>query len=146
MNVKRNTVVKTLSGLYRLVQFPWTQMLPVRCGRHSSTPRVWRRHRKKEHGNGRNRRSCVFSYLSAVCRIEVSHLTAPWLALSVTFLAQGREFPVVANCCDTHSTRELQSTGWSCVCLLYVIIRWHSVQYAVRYHLLDLSHKLLRIN
>jgi hypothetical protein len=35
------------------------------------------RKKEKEHGNSRNRRSCVFSYLSAGCRIEVSHLAAP---------------------------------------------------------------------
>ena len=33
--------------------------------------------KKKEHGNSRNQRSCAFSYLSAVCRIEVSRLAAP---------------------------------------------------------------------
>ena len=27
MKVKRSTVVKTLTGLYRFVQFPWTQIL-----------------------------------------------------------------------------------------------------------------------
>lgn len=33
--------------------------------------------KKREHGNSRNRRSCVFSYLSAGRRIEVRHLAAP---------------------------------------------------------------------
>lgn len=42
-----------------------------------SPPLVCNGDKKKEHGNGRNQRSCAFSYLSAGCRIEVSHLAAP---------------------------------------------------------------------
>jgi hypothetical protein len=81
--------VKTLSGLYRFVQFPWTQMLPTYSLRTSflrpSCVKATHTHTQQEHGNSRNRRSCVFCYLSAGCSIEVSHLS--------TLIGSTRYFP-----------------------------------------------------